>query len=44
MREKELQLQSELAESSKEILRLRALLKESASIALDNNNRQASTV
>ncbi|XP_043791389.1 rap1 GTPase-activating protein 1 isoform X3 [Apis laboriosa] len=45
LREKELQLQSDLAAASKEILRLRAMLKEcSTSIPLDNNNQQTSTV
>ncbi|KAJ8669315.1 hypothetical protein QAD02_000574 [Eretmocerus hayati] len=49
LREKELQLQSELAAASQEIIRLRTLLKEcsTAGIALDNNNQQpqsASTV
>ncbi|XP_032452405.1 rap1 GTPase-activating protein 1 isoform X4 [Nasonia vitripennis] len=45
LREKELQLQSDLAAASKEILRLRAMLKEcSSSITLENNNQQASTV
>ncbi|XP_034934565.1 rap1 GTPase-activating protein 1-like isoform X2 [Chelonus insularis] len=45
LREKELQLQSDLTAASKEILRLRAMLKEcSSSIPLDNNNQQASTV
>ncbi|XP_012221416.1 rap1 GTPase-activating protein 1-like isoform X3 [Linepithema humile] len=44
-REKELQLESDLAAASKEILRLRAMLKEcSTSIPLDNNNQQTSTV
>ncbi|XP_072766873.1 uncharacterized protein [Anoplolepis gracilipes] len=44
-REKELQLESDLAAASKEILRLRAMLKEcSSSIPLDNNNQQTSTV
>ncbi|XP_018351888.1 PREDICTED: rap1 GTPase-activating protein 1-like isoform X3 [Trachymyrmex septentrionalis] len=44
-REKELQLESDLATASKEILRLRAMLKEcSTSIPLDNNNQQTSTV
>ncbi|XP_011504505.1 PREDICTED: rap1 GTPase-activating protein 1-like isoform X3 [Ceratosolen solmsi marchali] len=45
LREKELQLQSDLAAASKEILRLRTMLKEcSTGISLDNNNQQASTV
>ncbi|KAK0172503.1 hypothetical protein PV328_005813 [Microctonus aethiopoides] len=45
LREKELQLQSDFAAASKEILRLRAMLKEcSSSIPLENNNQQASTV
>ncbi|XP_043260824.1 rap1 GTPase-activating protein 1 isoform X1 [Colletes gigas] len=45
LREKELQLQSDLAAASTEILRLRAMLKEcSTSIPLDNNNQQTSTV
>ncbi|XP_058794361.1 rap1 GTPase-activating protein 1-like isoform X2 [Phymastichus coffea] len=45
LREKELQLQSDLAAASKEILRLRTMLKEcSTSITLENNNQQASTV
>ncbi|PBC27543.1 Rap1 GTPase-activating protein [Apis cerana cerana] len=45
LREKELQLQSDLAAASKEILRLRAMLKEcSTSIPLDNNNQQTSTL
>ncbi|KAL6434636.1 hypothetical protein ACFW04_006165 [Cataglyphis niger] len=44
-REKELQLESDLAAASKEILRLRAMLKEcSTSIPLENNNQQTSTV
>ena len=44
-REKELQLESDLATASKEILRLRAMLKEcSTNIPLDNNNQQTSTV
>ncbi|XP_066589023.1 rap1 GTPase-activating protein 1 isoform X2 [Prorops nasuta] len=45
LREKELQLQSDLQAASKEIFRLRAMLKEcSTSIPLDNNNQQTSTV
>ncbi|XP_070149388.1 rap1 GTPase-activating protein 1 isoform X2 [Polyergus mexicanus] len=44
-REKELQLESDLAAASKEILRLRTMLKEcSTSIPLENNNQQTSTV
>lgn len=45
LREKELQLQSDLAAASTEILRLRGMLKEcSTSVALENNNQQTSTV
>ncbi|XP_014222810.1 rap1 GTPase-activating protein 1 isoform X2 [Trichogramma pretiosum] len=44
LREKELQLQSDLADATKEILRLRAMLKDCGSITHDNNNQQSSTV
>lgn len=45
LRERELQLQSDLAAASTEILRLRGMLKEcSTSVALENNNQQTSTV
>ncbi|XP_025602642.2 rap1 GTPase-activating protein 1 isoform X2 [Athalia rosae] len=45
LREKELQLQSDLTAASTEILRLRGMLKEcSTSVPLDNNNQQTSTV
>ncbi|XP_046629497.1 rap1 GTPase-activating protein 1 isoform X2 [Neodiprion virginianus] len=45
LREKELQLQSDLTAASTEILRLRGMLKEcSSSVALENNNQQTSTV
>ncbi|XP_074112686.1 uncharacterized protein LOC141536218 isoform X2 [Cotesia typhae] len=45
LREKEMQLQSDLATASKEILRLRAMLKEcSSSNSLDSNNQSTPTV